>query len=43
MRLSNNFSLSEFTKSGTAARLGLNNSPGTDEIANIKALVALTE
>lgn len=39
MRLSKNFYLSEFTKSNTAKRLGINNTPGPEEIQNLKDLV----
>ena len=35
MKLSNNFSLSELTKSQTAVRKGINNEPGTAEIENL--------
>ena len=38
MKLSDNFYLKEFTRSATASRLGLNNSPGADEIHNILTL-----
>lgn len=37
--LSKNFALEEFTKSNTAKRLGIDNTPGPIEIANIGALV----
>jgi len=36
MRLSRNFSLSEFTRSDTAKRLGLLNDPSRDDLTNIK-------
>ena len=35
MKLSNNFSLKELTKSQTAVRKGINNEPGTAEIENL--------
>ncbi|NES80891.1 MAG: DUF882 domain-containing protein [Moorea sp. SIO2B7] len=38
MQLSKNFYLSEFTKSQTASRRGINNQPGEREIANLKLL-----
>jgi len=38
MRLSPNFTLSEMTKSETALRHGLDNTPGPTEIANLKTL-----
>ena len=38
MKLTENFTLSEMTKSETALRHGLDNTPGDDEIANLKAL-----
>lgn len=38
MKLSDNFYLKEFVRSHTASRMGLNNSPGSEEIANMKAL-----
>ena len=38
MKLSPNFSLKEMTKSGTAARLGLDNTPNEEQIENLKAL-----
>jgi len=37
--LSKNFALDEFTKSNTAKKLGIDNTPGPIEIANIGALV----
>ena len=37
-RLSKNFTLSEFTKSQTAARRGLDNTPGQDHLANATEL-----
>lgn len=38
MKLSENFSLSEFTKSATADREGINNTPSAEEVANLRAL-----
>jgi zinc D-Ala-D-Ala carboxypeptidase len=38
MKLTENFSLHELTKSETAARRGLDNTPGAAEIANLKVL-----
>jgi len=38
MKLTENFSLHEMTKSETASRRGLNNTPGDAEIANLKVL-----
>lgn len=38
MKLTENFTLSELTKSETALRHGLDNTPGDIEIANLKAL-----
>jgi hypothetical protein len=38
MKLSQNFSLSEMLKSGTAIRLGIDNYPSQDEIENLAAL-----
>ena len=38
MKLSKHFSLKEITKSGTAARLGLDNTPNEEQIENLKAL-----
>lgn len=38
MKLSNNFSLAEMTKSDTALRLDMENTPGEEEIANMTAL-----
>ena len=35
MKLSNNFTLAELTKSQTATRKGINNEPGTAEIENL--------
>ena len=40
MRLSANFTLSEFTKSQTATRKGLDNTPGEEHLANAKELFA---
>lgn len=39
MKLSENFSLSEFVKSGYAEKYGIDNTPTQDELANIKKLV----
>ena len=39
MRLSKNFVLSEFTKSSTAIRLGIDNTPSQDAIKNLQLLV----
>jgi zinc D-Ala-D-Ala carboxypeptidase len=38
MKLSSNFSLAEMTKSDTALRLDMENTPGDEEIANMTAL-----
>jgi hypothetical protein len=38
MRLSKNFTLAEFTKSQTATRKGLDNTPGAEHLENAKAL-----
>lgn len=38
MKLSPNFSLAEMTKSDTALRLDMDNTPGEEEIANLTAL-----
>jgi len=38
MRLSTNFTLAEFTKSQTAIRQGLDNTPGEEHLANAKEL-----
>jgi len=38
MRLSTNFTLAEFTKSQTATRRGLDNTPGEEHLASAKAL-----
>lgn len=38
MKLSPHFSLSEFTKSQTAARKGINNTPGNNEIDRLRTL-----
>ena len=38
MKLTNNFSLAEMTKSDTALRLDMDNTPGDEEIANLQAL-----
>ena len=37
-RLSKNFTLQEFTKSQTATRKGLDNTPGEQHLANAKSL-----
>lgn len=39
MKLSKNFTLSEMTKSQTASRKKIDNTPGPEEIANLQALV----
>lgn len=39
MKLSNNFNLSEFTKSETAKKHGIMNIPSDNEIDNIQSLV----
>jgi uncharacterized protein YcbK (DUF882 family) len=41
MRLSKNFVLSEFTKSDTGTRLGIDNTPPPQAVENLKLLVAL--
>ena len=41
MRLSKNFLLSEFTKSSTAIRLGIDNTPPQEVLHNLQDLVAL--
>jgi uncharacterized protein YcbK (DUF882 family) len=38
MKLSENFTLEEFTRSDTATKLGIKNEPGTEEIAALKNL-----
>ena len=38
MQLSKHVSLKEMTKSGTAAMLGLDNTPNEEQIENLKAL-----
>tara|TARA_R110000765_G_scaffold4841_2_gene15214 strand:- start:47 stop:541 length:495 start_codon:yes stop_codon:yes gene_type:complete len=38
MKLSKNFYLSELTKSQTATRMGLNNSPNEDQVENLRLL-----
>lgn len=44
MQLTPNFSLAELTKSDTADRLGIDNTPGAAEVANLKAtLLAIAE
>tara|TARA_R100000935_G_scaffold50554_1_gene76516 strand:+ start:102 stop:557 length:456 start_codon:yes stop_codon:yes gene_type:complete len=40
MRLSNNFVLSEITRSNTAKRLGLDNGPNKDHLRNIQRIVS---
>ena len=40
MRLSKNFTLQEFTKSQTALRHGIDNTPGEEHLANAKELFA---
>lgn len=39
MRLSNNFTLSELTKSSTAIRLGIDNTPTPEALENLRDLV----
>jgi len=39
MRLSKNFTLKEFARSGTAQRMDINNTPSQEKIQNIKDLV----
>ena len=39
MKLSENFSLNEFTKSQTAVRRGISNEPTEEHLENLKALV----
>lgn len=39
MKLSENFSLREFTRSQTALRMGIDNSPNTQQVINLTALV----
>lgn len=41
-RLSDNFTLEEFTRSETAERLGINNTPGEKELAALRVLVTRT-
>lgn len=41
-RLSNNFTLDEFTRSDTASRLGIINEPGDKELAALRVLVSRT-
>ena len=43
MNLSPHFTLAELTQSEYAARMGLLNEPGQDEIANLKRMAALLE
>lgn len=38
MKLSDHFTLAEFTRSETASRYGIDNTPGADEIAALRAL-----
>ena len=38
MKLSNNFSLNEMTKSQTATRKGISNNPSEDHMDNLKEL-----
>ena len=38
MKLSENFSLNELTKSQTATRKGIDNKPTTEQVENLKAL-----
>ena len=38
MRLSTNFTLAEFTKSQTATRKGLDNTPGAEHLESAKSL-----
>lgn len=38
MMLSRHFSLAEMTVSRTAARMGMNNTPGPEEMANLRRL-----
>ena len=38
MQLSENFSLNEFTKSDTAVRKGIDNTPNDDHLKSMKAL-----
>lgn len=40
MRLSKNFTLSEFTRSATASRKGIDNTPSDKDIANLQHLVS---
>lgn len=43
MNLSDHFALVEFTRSGTAARLGIDNTPGRHHLANLHVLAAKLE
>ncbi|OZI27992.1 peptidase M15 [Bordetella genomosp. 7] len=43
MRLSKHFTLTELTRSATAQRLGLDNSPTVHELANLMRLAAVLE
>jgi zinc D-Ala-D-Ala carboxypeptidase len=38
MKLSDDFDLSEFTRSDTASRLGINNTPNAEHVENLRAL-----
>ena len=40
MRLSKNFTLSEFTRSATASRKGIDNTPSAKDIVNLQHLVS---
>ena len=40
MQIGSNFTLDEFTRSATADRLGIDNTPNATQVANLKALVA---
>ena len=42
IRLSRNFSLSEFTRSATAEKLGISNTPSPEDIARLKQLCVST-
>ena len=41
MQLSENFYLSEFVKSNTATRLGIDNSPVPEEVENLRLLCVI--
>lgn len=43
MMLSRHFSLAEMTVSRTAARMGMNNTPGPEEMANLRRLAESLE